>query len=525
MDSTQDTDGLNLDARYDSSEAWETDPEDGSDSSWHDGNPMYKDWDNLSFPQFKRLPRELRIRIWELFCPQLGTEPQALEFNFQVDPVHPSYLSPRQNPHMRHSTKNVRRVLAVHRESRAIAEQALPSALRFRSSRKPMREALVRFRPERDIVFIADIERLGNLQYPRPRQKQPLRASDFANHVQNVGFLSDNIQKEDNRFIFLLQCLAQLKRVYYVSAVKTPHGTSAPGWSWFSTESCYQKRLYFGFETTVYCWPKPSRESEAEGMAPADAVARAQPLREHAEKYGWKLLPMVGVRDSTFRYDPQNMPGFVVMRATPSGHWIRDGEPMPPMGSIPGFVDEFSDDDEFPDFYDEFDSDNELPSDVDSAEEAEYWQERSEAIVLDDGCLGGSEAPSPDGRSYVEFDFDRSDSGRDLFLDHIIRDSFPNLPTITASAQNGCDFCTFLKDLLRSEEAYYLFEDLIPGFVEIQDVRVSQEKEGSVLKYSVVAVWFDEEGAPFDSVFRQEMFPCDLICRVQPLTRKGDENE
>lgn len=87
-----------------------------------------------SFPQFTRIPIELRWRIWEFFCPDLAAKPRVLGFHVvpsrgdrpdDVSPDPPAYLQ----------ATAVRTVLATHRESRALALQAFPDSLSIASGR------------------------------------------------------------------------------------------------------------------------------------------------------------------------------------------------------------------------------------------------------------------------------------------------------------------------------------------------------------------------------------------------------
>ncbi|KAH6675830.1 hypothetical protein B0J14DRAFT_372929 [Halenospora varia] len=212
--------------RYDSSDDWSTVSGDSespipkqhlsfltnlSDSSFSlDGsNEKTK---AFSFPKFQCLPQELRIYIWELICPEFTTATQTLEFIVQAMPNNAPYHTVYDAASLRDSTRRIRRVLAVHRESRAIATQRLTNTLTFRASRDPSIEGLVRYNQGKDLVFLKDFA--------------PLRSSDgaitpvlyhlpnFAECVQNVAVERHSIDKADRRCATFLANLIKLKKVF-----------------------------------------------------------------------------------------------------------------------------------------------------------------------------------------------------------------------------------------------------------------------------------------------------------------------
>ncbi|KAM3505308.1 hypothetical protein MY10362_003011 [Beauveria mimosiformis] len=87
------------------------------------------------FP-FTRLPPELRLRVWTLFCPELLGAPRVLDFNIQ-DSVSPTRTSPCKvmGPGfcLEDQTRALRCVLATNQQSRAFAKQKFPNELRLES--------------------------------------------------------------------------------------------------------------------------------------------------------------------------------------------------------------------------------------------------------------------------------------------------------------------------------------------------------------------------------------------------------
>lgn len=88
-----------------------------------------------SFP-FTRLPPELRLRVWTLFCPDLLGAPRVLDFN-----VHDSLSPTRKSPCkvigagmcLEDQTRALRCVFATNQQSRAIAKERFPDELRLES--------------------------------------------------------------------------------------------------------------------------------------------------------------------------------------------------------------------------------------------------------------------------------------------------------------------------------------------------------------------------------------------------------
>ncbi|OIW22909.1 hypothetical protein CONLIGDRAFT_143996 [Coniochaeta ligniaria NRRL 30616] len=102
-----------------------------------------------SFPQFMRLPAELRHHIWSLFCPDLVEKSRVFEFSV-VD--HPTTLDLRymeEGSFLQQQTAPARAVLATHRESRALALRTLPDTVPFRRG-----NGVVRFNKDKDVVYL-----------------------------------------------------------------------------------------------------------------------------------------------------------------------------------------------------------------------------------------------------------------------------------------------------------------------------------------------------------------------------------
>lgn len=249
-------------------------------------------WDSetaFSFTKFQDLPRELRIDIWELICPEFTTATQILEFRVQAMPNNAPYYTVYDTASLMDSTKKIRKVLAVHRESRAIVTQRLTGTLTFRASRDPSIEGLVRFNQGRDLIYLKDFAPLSSngaitlVLYHLP---------DFAGCVQNVVVNRRSIDENDRRCATFLTNLIKLEKVFYCQTAVSNTPLYTLSWKWFTSSSCYQRRRWSGDETSIYCWPKLDTGLYIENM-PRDVAHCARILNDYAQTHGWKLLPMV----------------------------------------------------------------------------------------------------------------------------------------------------------------------------------------------------------------------------------------
>ncbi|KAF6798215.1 hypothetical protein CMUS01_15727 [Colletotrichum musicola] len=98
------------------------------------------------FPHFKKLPIEMRHRIWQYFCPDLQPSPRVFSFQMMPSPKQ-SVIS--ESATLENQIAHVNAMLGVHRESRELALKVFPDALAIRQGR-----GTVRFNKQRDVVLI-----------------------------------------------------------------------------------------------------------------------------------------------------------------------------------------------------------------------------------------------------------------------------------------------------------------------------------------------------------------------------------
>ncbi|CAK7240716.1 MAG: hypothetical protein STHCBS139747_002163 [Sporothrix thermara] len=106
-----------------------------------------------SFPQFQKLPPELRMRIWETFCSQLRRKNRVIQVMLQSD----GRLTPAVT--LDQQTEPVRRFMSICRETRAMGLQALPDTLPIGVSEHD--DGVVRFNAKTDVVHFLEEHPLG----------------------------------------------------------------------------------------------------------------------------------------------------------------------------------------------------------------------------------------------------------------------------------------------------------------------------------------------------------------------------
>jgi hypothetical protein len=101
------------------------------------------------FPQFMKLPIELRFRVWEYICPELTGNGRVVSFNLRAGYSCDPWVD--DSMYLDQTTVRVRLISAVHRESRQLAIKAFPDILNF----GPDHEWIVRFNARKDVVGLS----------------------------------------------------------------------------------------------------------------------------------------------------------------------------------------------------------------------------------------------------------------------------------------------------------------------------------------------------------------------------------
>ncbi|WYZ46634.1 hypothetical protein EsH8_IX_000859 [Colletotrichum jinshuiense] len=221
------------------------------------------------FPEFRKLPIELRHRIWQYFCPDLAPSPRVYSFQMICYPKQDVIW---EGAVLEHQIAPADAMLAVHRESREIALKAFPDTLAIREGRRT-----VRFNKQRDVV---------HLNGHKKSWKHNANVPGFSENVLNLALDSFDLDPQE---MSLFLAFANLRNVYDFSwhnDRRIPHRLR-----WCASDKInryeveqLQKDVRAGEDLHfVYCWPDLEKHREfAEKQASLASVA-ASAMEEIAE--------------------------------------------------------------------------------------------------------------------------------------------------------------------------------------------------------------------------------------------------
>ncbi|KAF5566172.1 sarcoplasmic reticulum histidine-rich calcium-binding precursor [Fusarium napiforme] len=274
----------------------ESSDDEGDDDIYH-REDLTQDSYLDSFPQFGRLPSELRNTIWELFCPELWARHRVLDFQISYGTaLHPDAASSfvwtvRDGIALGDQTKNLRAVFAVHKESRALATNAFPDSLSIDAGSG---DATVRFNRNSDVVLMSGLS--------CPPGRMVFHLPGFASEVKNFALGGPNILDDLSGpdVPALLRQFTQLK-CFYVNVSSTDCQKSTLGWCTSDLINRYQTQTYekqpgLGEDLQfLWCWPDLQRHPDfARFQIDRDTWDNLpDPLGSELEQRGLKAWPMV----------------------------------------------------------------------------------------------------------------------------------------------------------------------------------------------------------------------------------------
>ncbi|RYP48673.1 hypothetical protein DL769_011179 [Monosporascus sp. CRB-8-3] len=207
---------------------------------------------HVSFPQFCRLPIELRQRVWELFDPDLRASVRI--FDVQALGVH---LWPSATLYQQ--TEPARTILQVHRESRQLALKFYPDKLPIMKKRN----GSIRYRKASDIIELGwtggclnwgsgswgaiaddlkDVERLALETNPELHQLDRFQQLPF-HHFKSLKTVYTCWDAGELQSRNLKWCVSDSVRTFYLKA---------------------KEEVFIGSEDyeMIYCWPDLEHHSE-----------------------------------------------------------------------------------------------------------------------------------------------------------------------------------------------------------------------------------------------------------------------
>lgn len=285
-----------------------------SDAPVNHGDDSDEDVEDPSFPQFNRLPADVRLCVWEHYCPELTAPLRILEFD--VAWKHGSMASLDNSMvfdgwSLKGSTRRIRKLLAVSGESRALVERALPDTICFSGHPQTLRSlypkmaagshpvitGTVRYRKETDIILLqSPIDDIDGFLRDDPDQGM-FSVTGFADTVHNLGVdLAGYMASDSRRWVPLLKRNFPALRILF-------HSINCRSFPPRYMKWCLPHRAHHYTHTSIsnyrgpprvfrilYCWP--TAETAAKGKIPRRITKRIRPLEELAAKRSWKFLPI-----------------------------------------------------------------------------------------------------------------------------------------------------------------------------------------------------------------------------------------
>lgn len=268
-----------------------------------------------SFPQFTKLSPEIRHRIWGHVCPELEVPARILTFcvgEHDAGGADGRHFVLWDGPDLLSQTREVRKLLAIHRETRALVKETLPESVDFKHRVRGdnrITDGRVYFRKEADIIWLDLEPRLGQFHFPP--HLNTFRLCDGVKEAVHVGF-----HLEDGRptlfhpmtqalTVHLLEQFPRLQYFYYgIPYEILEEFDKAHYMFWCLTHTqCHEYAFTYspttnnsgGICDVVWRWPRP--DSIQDGLIPRVISKTAKPLETPAARLGWQCIPVFVFED------------------------------------------------------------------------------------------------------------------------------------------------------------------------------------------------------------------------------------
>ena len=218
-----------------------------------------------SFPQFLRLPIELRQRVWEFFCPDLAARSRCFEFIYWFDSPLASFF-PQEGPAILSQYGPVRAALLTHHESRAMTLRILPDRLVLTESGR----SILRFNKNKDIVSL--LLRCRPMEPPEPGRTFT-GLPGFADVIQNLAIEPVDFENFfPSEPFFIPRCIASFQNLERLYTRCDWRNTSRKHIRWCAADSINRYYLHITEESEagipyglgfMYCWPDAERTPKA----------------------------------------------------------------------------------------------------------------------------------------------------------------------------------------------------------------------------------------------------------------------
>ncbi|KPM44945.1 hypothetical protein AK830_g1669 [Neonectria ditissima] len=279
-----------------------------------------------SFSKFLQLPFELRQRVWELFCPELRL--RSCIFEFHMTPGTARYHDPSLPAtasvwtvtdwlNLGDQTRSIRRLLSVHRESRATAIKRFPDSLSIEGGSG---DAIVRFDRDNDVAMMFGLE--------KAEADDVFRLPGFAEYVKHAGIANwHDFVFDANALAHLARDLRSLEAIFLCPSSDRLRRESI---GWCASDLVNRQHLqrieepsgYGGDLESMYLWPDIRNHRDFARFQIPDFLAPIhQPLAEVLRAKGVKTWPAVifEFEKGMLRYQSLLEPGLEGYKTDSSG--------------------------------------------------------------------------------------------------------------------------------------------------------------------------------------------------------------
>ncbi|KAM3502707.1 hypothetical protein MY11210_008986 [Beauveria gryllotalpidicola] len=288
-----------------SAELTENESESDEEESGSDEEESGSDEEEMDPFPFTRLPPELRLRVWTLFCPELLGAPRVLDFNIQ-DSVSPTRTSPCKviGPGLclEDQTRALRCVLATNQQSRAFAKERFPDELRLESDDGDELTLCVNLKAD-----VAMLDQAPDFSYQDVATTVRVNFDGFSESLINLALpLHDySLYDRETDVSSWLREFGSLQRLFLYTEDDTLGGRrlkddalrwcAAPHARQYYMETFEKEPGYGENYTCVICWPDPVRSpSFTKAHVPKWHTKFLFRSQENAfEEAGVNLFPMV----------------------------------------------------------------------------------------------------------------------------------------------------------------------------------------------------------------------------------------
>ncbi|KAK8023155.1 hypothetical protein PG991_007036 [Apiospora marii] len=207
-----------------------------------------------SFPQFTRLPLELRQRIWEFFDQDMRSPARIFGFRMPFSGANELH----EGPLLERQTAPARAVLATHQESREYALKYYPDAIE-----KGGEPGIIRYRKETDIIMVSgyfrDFASISSWQ-----------DSDVFTGIRNIALDLEGTAEHQYEDLLTAERphWPNLQSTYFVTQAIT-HSTRSLRWCGSDAVQTYHlqvEELDTGLGEdyeAIYCWPQGKEREHA----------------------------------------------------------------------------------------------------------------------------------------------------------------------------------------------------------------------------------------------------------------------